>query len=106
MDNHKEYHKGEGGGFPQVWVMVSLVYGSFVHHKCSNYALTNILFDLCKFMWIIDQFVTCLSPHLEVPMRLFTREVLQVKEHIPIPSSFVVSPFQLAYEFYKEFGGV
>jgi hypothetical protein len=25
MVKHKEYHKGEGGGFPQVWAMVSLV---------------------------------------------------------------------------------
>jgi hypothetical protein len=25
MERHKVYYKGEGGGFPQVWVMVSLV---------------------------------------------------------------------------------
>jgi hypothetical protein len=25
MACHKEYYKGEGGGFPQVWVMVSIV---------------------------------------------------------------------------------
>jgi hypothetical protein len=25
MARHKEYYKGEGGGFPQVWVVVSLV---------------------------------------------------------------------------------
>ncbi len=25
MERHKVYHKGEGGGFPQVWVVVSLV---------------------------------------------------------------------------------
>jgi hypothetical protein len=25
MANHRVYYKGEGGGFPQVWAMVSLV---------------------------------------------------------------------------------
>jgi hypothetical protein len=25
MDKHREYYKGEGGGFPQVQAMVSLV---------------------------------------------------------------------------------
>jgi hypothetical protein len=25
MGKHKVYHKGEGGGFPQVWAVVSLV---------------------------------------------------------------------------------
>jgi hypothetical protein len=25
MERHKIYYKGEGGGFPQVWVVVSLV---------------------------------------------------------------------------------
>jgi hypothetical protein len=51
--NHKEYYKGEGANFPQVWVMVSLESScmprdSFVHQKCSHYALTNLLFGLCR----------------------------------------------------------
>jgi len=25
MERHKVYYKGEGGGFPQVWAVVSLV---------------------------------------------------------------------------------
>jgi hypothetical protein len=25
MERHKVYYKGEGGGFPQVWVVVSLI---------------------------------------------------------------------------------
>jgi hypothetical protein len=25
-------------------------HGSFVHQKCSNYALTNLLFGLCKYV--------------------------------------------------------
>jgi len=50
---HKEYYKGEGGGFPQVWAVgesyESMVgRGSSMHQKCSNYALTNLFFGLCK----------------------------------------------------------
>jgi hypothetical protein len=25
MERHKEYYKGEGGGFPQVWAVLSLI---------------------------------------------------------------------------------
>jgi len=35
-----------------------------MHQKCSNYALTNLLFGLCKSMWIIDPIFLHLNPHL------------------------------------------
>jgi len=38
--------------------------GSSMHQKCSNYALTNLLFGLFKFVWIIDPLITRPSPHL------------------------------------------
>jgi hypothetical protein len=43
-----------------LWSMFSR--GEFVHQKCSNYALTNLLFGLYKFVWIVDLFVTHCSP--------------------------------------------
>jgi hypothetical protein len=75
MVSHKEYYKGEGGGLPQVQTMVSLtnpVYacGSSMHQKCSNYALTNLLFGLRRLIWIIDMLVTCPSPHPKAPTHL------------------------------------
>jgi hypothetical protein len=33
------------------------VRGSSVHQKCSNYAITNLLFSLCRSMWIVDSLV-------------------------------------------------
>jgi hypothetical protein len=48
-------------------------FSSFVHQKCSNYALTNLLFDLCRSMWIIDLLVTLPSPYLKL-------------QHAPLPS--------------------
>jgi len=55
MVNHRKYYKGKGGGFPQVRAMVGFVSpcGSSMHQKCFNYALTNLLFGLCRFMQMI-----------------------------------------------------
>jgi hypothetical protein len=51
LERHIVYYKGEGGGFPQVRAVVSLVNLSLhMAHpstKSSNYALTNLLFGLC-----------------------------------------------------------
>jgi hypothetical protein len=50
VERRRVYYKGEGGGFPQVRAVVSLVCPSCpwlflapkVHQKCSNYALTTL----------------------------------------------------------------
>jgi hypothetical protein len=83
-------------------------YGSSVHQKCSNYALTNLLFGLCRFMWIVGLLVTHSSPHPKAPTRPSypppPPKVLRIKEH-PSTPSFVVFIFKLAFEFFKKFGG-
>jgi hypothetical protein len=60
VTRHRVYYKGEGGGFPQVWAVVSLVSLCcpwLVHApKCSNYALTNLWLGLCKSAWVINVF--------------------------------------------------
>jgi hypothetical protein len=88
------------------------VYGSFVficdlsmHEKCFNYALINLLFNLCKSMLIINMFVTHPNPHLEATTRPFTPEVLQPKEHTLTPCYFVIFTFILAFESIQKFGG-
>jgi hypothetical protein len=71
--------------------------GLSVHQKCSNYALTNLFFGLCRSMWIIDLLVTFPNPHPGASARPSTPKVLWTKECAPIPYPFVV---------FKEFGGV
>jgi hypothetical protein len=44
-------------------------------------------------------------PILELQHAPLTLEMLWVKEHAPIPSSFNVFTFELALESFKEFGG-
>jgi hypothetical protein len=75
-------------------------YGSFVHQKCYNYALTNLLFSLCKSIRIIDLLDTHPNPIPELQHVPFTSEMLQVKKSTPTPSIFI---FGLEFESFKEF---
>jgi hypothetical protein len=63
---HIVYYKGEGGGSPKFgpwWVLWVCVCSWFVRApKCSNYALTNLLFGLCTFLWVIELFINLPSP--------------------------------------------
>jgi len=87
----KEYYKGEGGGFLQIWAVVSLVSLCLtVHQKCFNYALTNFFFDLCRSMWIIDLLVIHPSPHPVAPTHPSTPKVLRTKKCPPIPSLSII----------------
>jgi hypothetical protein len=54
--------------------------------KCSNYALTNLLFSLCRSMWVISLLVTHLSPNPRTPARPSTPKMLWTREYAPIPS--------------------
>jgi len=106
----KNCTKRESGGSPQVRAMVNLVSLCLpvVHpctQKCSNYALTNLLFGLCRFMWVINLLVNLLSFHPRAPTCPSTLEVLQAKEHAPTPSPYVVFTFILAINSIKELGG-
>ncbi len=81
------------------------VRGSSMHQKCSNYALTNLLFGLCKSVKVIDLLVTLPSPYPRALTRPSTPEVLRTKECAPTPYPSVVFTFKLAVESTKEFGG-
>ncbi len=81
------------------------VCGSSMHQKCSNYALTNLLFGLCKFVWIIDPLVTLLSPYLGALAHPSTFEMLRIRERIPTPCLSIIFTFRHAIESIKVFGG-
>jgi hypothetical protein len=73
-------------------------HGLFVHQKFSNYALTNLLFGLCRFVWVIDLFVILPSPYPEALACPFTRKVLQTRERAPTLFPFVIFTFGLVVE--------
>ncbi len=56
------------------WVLWVCVCSWFVRApRCSNYALTNLLFSLCKSVWVIEMLVNLPSPIMEL-------------QHAPLPS--------------------
>ncbi len=87
---HRKYYKGG-----RWWLPLSSGRGescefmyahvSFMHQKCLDYALTNLLFGLCKSMWIIDPFITHFNLHPGVPTHPNTLEMLQIRGRTPIP---------------------
>jgi hypothetical protein len=102
---HKDYYKREGGGFFQVRVVVNLVSLYLpMHQKCLNYALINLLFGLCRFVWIVDPFVICFSPHLGAPAHPSTLEVLRAKECTPTPYPFIVFILDLQLSLSRNLG--
>ncbi len=87
------------------WVLWVCVCPWFVRApKCSNYALTNLLFGLCMFVWIIDLLVNILNPHLGTSARHSILEMLRIRECTPTPSPFAVFTFGLVVESIKELG--
>jgi hypothetical protein len=80
--------------------------GLSMHQRCSSYALTNLLFGLCRSVWVIDLLVHLLSPHHKAPACPSTSKVLRAREHNPTPSPSIVFTFWLAVESIKELGGV
>jgi len=79
MDMHKEYYKGEGGGFLQFWVMLNLV--SLCLHvvrPCTKSAPImhyQFIIWLSRSMWIIELFVAHPSPSRSSNMPLYPRNV-------------------------------
>jgi hypothetical protein len=67
---HKVYYKGEVVASPKSgpwWVLWVRVCPWFVRApKCSNYALINLLFGLCKPVWVSKFLVNLCSPILEL----------------------------------------
>ncbi len=64
--------------------------GLFVHQKCLSYELMNLLFGLCRSVWVIDLLITLLNPYLEAPTHPFTPKVLRAREHSWTPHSSIV----------------
>jgi len=80
--------------------------GSFVHQKHSSYTLTNLLFGLCRSVWVINFLVNLPTPHPRTLARLSTLEVLWTKKRALTHFPFIVFTFGLVVESIKELGGV
>jgi hypothetical protein len=108
MAKHKEYYKGEGGGFPPSPCGEScesmFARDLSVHQKCFDYASTNLLFGLCRSMWINESLVIRPSPISELQHTLLPPKCYKpwnVLQLLLLPMS---SPFDLQLSPSKSLG--
>ncbi len=102
--------KGEGGGFPQVWTLMSIVNPCLLMvHLCTKVFQLRINQLVVWFVQVrVSNSIACqfFLSHPRVLARPFTPKVLQAKECAPTPYPSVVFTFGLAVKSIKELGGV
>ncbi len=94
VQSYRVYYKGEGGGFPQVQAVVSLVslncpwlvLAPKVLQLCTN----HLVLVLCKFVWVIEACQFFLVPSRSSNTPLYPSKVLRVKECASTPCSSVI----------------
>jgi hypothetical protein len=108
VGSHRVYYKGEGGGFPQVQVVVSLV-----NSNCSWFVLApkvpqlctnHFVLVVCRHVWINETHQFFLLPSWSSSTPLYPSKVLWARERAPIPCSSVVLCLGLTFESLKELG--
>jgi hypothetical protein len=104
----KVYYKGEGGGFPQVRAVVSLVclgcpwfvLAPKVLQLCTN----HLALVLCRSLWVNKACHFFLVPSRSSSMPLYPSIVLWTKERAPTPCASAVFSLGLTIESCKELG--
>jgi hypothetical protein len=108
MKSYRVYYKGEGGGFPQVQAVVSLVCSSCpwlvlapkVFQLCTN----HFVLVLCRSAWVIEACQFFLVPSWSSSTPLYPSKMLRTKECALTSFFFVVFSLGLTFEsFYSRF---
>ncbi len=107
VERWKIYYKGEGGGFSQVWAVVSLVSPNYpwfvlapkVLQLCPN----RLVLVLCRFV-LVEACQFFLVPSRSSNTPFYPSKVLWARERAPTPYSFVVFNLGLTFESFKELG--
>jgi len=108
VERCRVYYKGEGGGFPQVQAVVSLVSSSCpwlilapkVFQLCTN----HFVLVLCRLVWVSKACQIFLVPSWSSSTPLYPSKVLRTRERAPTPCPSVVFCLGLTFESFKELG--
>jgi hypothetical protein len=77
--------RGEGSGFPQIWVVVSLVSRScpwlVLAPKVFLLCINHFVLVLCRFVWVVEACQLFLVPSCSLSMHLWSSKVLRTREH-------------------------
>jgi hypothetical protein len=102
------YYKGEGGGFPQVWAVVSLVCPGcpwfVLTPKVLQLCINNLMLVLCRSVWVNKTCHIFLVPSQNSNMPFYPSIVLWARERAPTPCPSAVFSLGLTFESRKELG--
>ncbi len=106
VERCRKYCKGEGGGFPQVWVVVSLessscpwfVLAPKVLQLCTN----HLVLVLCRSVWVVEACQFFLVPSRSSSTPLYPSKVLWTRERAQTPCSSAIFCLGLTFESLKE----
>ncbi len=108
VERRRVYYKGEGGGFPQVQAMVSLVNPScpwlILTPKVLQLWINHLVLVLCIPMWVSEACQFFLVPSRSSSMPLYPSKMLRAWERAQIPCSSIVFCLGLTFESLKELG--
>jgi len=108
MEKCRVYYKGEGGGFPQVQDVVSLVSPScpwfVLAPKMFQLCTNHFALVLCKPVWVSKACQIFLVPFWSSSTPLYLSKVLRTRERAPTPCPSIVFCLGLTFEFFKELG--
>jgi hypothetical protein len=84
VESYRVYYKGEGGGFPQVQAVVSLMSPScpwfVLAPKVLQLCTNHLVLVLCRFVWVIEACQFFLVPSRSFSTPFYPSKVLRTKE--------------------------
>jgi hypothetical protein len=102
------YYKGEGGGFPQVRAVVSLVCPCcswfVLAPKVLQLCINHLVLVLCRSVWVSEACQLFLVSSRSSNTPLYPSKVLQARERALTLYSFVIFSLGLTFESFKELG--
>ncbi len=108
MESCRVYYKREGGVFPQVRAVVSLVCPScpwlVLAPKVLQLCTNHFVLVLCRSVWVNEASHFLLVPSQSSNTPLYPSIVLRARERAPTPCSSIVFNLGLTFESLKELG--
>ncbi len=100
------YYKGEGGGFPQVRAVMSLVCPScpwfVLRPKVLQLCINHLVLVLCRHVWVIEACQFFLVPFQSFNTPFDPSKVLRAREHASTLYSFIVFCLAFTFESFNE----
>jgi len=106
VERRKVYYEGEGGGFLQIWAVVSLVSPSrpwlVLAPKLFQLCINHFVLVLCKLVWVSKACQIILVPSQSSNTALYPSKMLWAKERAPSLCPSAIFCLELTFESFNE----